>query len=459
MHALTPSPVYHILASMKLARRSATCAGVLATLAATFGLLAQTPSVGIHLMTNGPGSRLLFTSAYPAGTKPLTVTPLDANGDGHTDLAVVGYENSLAILTNDGAGHFSTAQQIWAYGGSPVQVVAGDFNGDGRTDLVSCNSGLGENNVTVLTNSPTGAFSVLARFPAGLGPVSITSGDFNGDGKLDIATADYVSHTMTVLTNDGHANLTISQTLPAGNFAHGIGAIDVDQDGFLDLAVTSFNDSDLRVYTNDHAGRFSLSFAMFVPGQPRWQAAGDFNHDGYPDLATANYGTGTVTILLNNQDGTFRSAATLNTGIGAYGIGVGDLDGDGSLDLAIGNYHSTNQTVAVFRNDGAGNFSLMQTLGVADSPYSATIADLDHSGTGVLVMPSGTSNTVSLAKFATMAATLSWPSTADDLFVEQCSSLTQPRWWRLPEAATVRGPTNRLSFPLTGVNSFFRLVR
>src|SRR5258708_2142774 len=110
MHTLTSSPACHILASMKLPQRSGTCVGVLATLAAKFGLLAQAPPVEIRLKTNDHGSRLFFTSVYPAGTKPLTVTPLDANGDGHTDLAITGYENSLAILTNDGAGHFSLAQ-------------------------------------------------------------------------------------------------------------------------------------------------------------------------------------------------------------------------------------------------------------------------------------------------------------------------------------------------------------
>jgi len=166
-----------------------------------------------------------------------------------------------------------------------------------------------------------------------------------------------------------------------------------------------------------------------------------------------------VTILLNNKDGTFRSSATLSTGVGAYGVRAGDIDGDGSLDLAVANYQSTNQTVAVFRNDGAGNFSLMQILGVADKPYSALIVDLDHSGTGFLVMPSGTSNTVSLAKYALMSVTLSWPFTADDFFAEQCNSLTRPSWWLLPEATIVRGPTNWLRFPVTGARSFFQLVR
>ncbi len=458
MHALTSSPAFRILVSVRPAQRAATCVGILTVLAATFGLLAQTPSVEIRLTAKAPGSRLLFTSVFPAGPQPLVITPLDVNGDGHTDLAIADYGNSMTILTNDGAGRCSTAQYR-RIRSSPVQLAAGDLNGDGLTDLVSCNSSLSDNSVTVLTNSPAGTFFLHARVPVGLGPVSITSGDLNVDGNLDIVTADYGSSTLTVLTNDGHANLTISQTLLAGGFAHGVDAIDADKDGFPDLVVTSYNGSDLRVYTNDHAGQFSLSSSMAVPGQPRWQAAGDFNHDGYPDIATANAGDGTVAILLNNKDGTFRSSATLSTGIGAYGVSAGDIDGDGSLDLAVANYQRTNNTVAVFRNDGAGNFSLMQILGVADSPYNAKIVDLDHSGTGVLVMPSGTSNTVSLAKYAFMSATVSWPSTADAFFVEQCNSLTRPSWWMLPEAAIVRGPTNRLSFPLTGASSFFRLVR
>ena len=444
--------------SVRSAQRRATGVAILTVLVATSKLLAQAPSIEIRLTATAPGNRLLLTSVVPAGPQPLVIPPLDVNGDGHTDLAIADYQNFMTILTNDGAGHFSTSQYTWV-GGSPVQLAAGDLNGDGLTDLVSCNSSLVDNSVTVLTNSPAGIVLLHARVPVGLGPVSITSGDLNVDGNLDIVTADYGSDTLTVLTNDGHANLAISQTLPAGRFAHGIDAIDVDKDGFLDLAATSYVDSDLRVYKNDHAGRFSLSFSMAVPGQPRWQAAGDFDHDGYPDLATANASDGTTSILLNNRDGTFRCSATLSTGIGAYGISAGDIDGDGSFDLAVANYKNTNKTVAVFLNDGAGNFSLMQTLGHADQPYNALIAKLDHSGTGFLVMPSGTSNTVSLAKYALKSVTLSWPSTSDDFFAEQCNSLTQPKWWMLPKATIVRGPTNRFEFPLTGAGSVFRLVR
>jgi hypothetical protein len=439
-------------------QKRAACAAILTVLAATFGLLAQGPSIEIRLTANAPGSRLLLTSVIPAGPQPLVITPVDVNGDGHTDLAIADYQNFMTISTNDGAGHFATAQYL-LIGGSPVQLAAGDLNGDGLPDLVSCNSSLSDNSVTVLINSPTGNFFRHARIPVDSGPVSITCGDLNMDGNLDIVTANYDGNTLTVLTNDGHANFTISQTLPAGLFAHGIDAMDVDKDGFLDLVATSHEESNLRVYTNDHRGRFSSSFSMPVPGKPRWQAAGDFNHDGYPDLATANAGDGTVAILLNNKDGTFRASASLSTGIGAYGISAGDIDGDGSLDLAVANYQSTNKTVAVFRNDGAGNFSLIQVLGVADKPYYALIANLDHSATGFLVMPSATENTVSLAKYALKSATLSWSSTGGDFFAEQCTGLTRPNWWMLPEATIVRGPTNRINFPLTGESSVFRLVR
>src|SRR5262249_48971433 len=159
----------------------------------------------------------------------------DVNGDGYLDLAIADYGSLMTILTNAGDGHFSIAQYT-VVGGSPTQLAAADLNGDGLIDLVSCNSSLQENSITVLTNTPPGIFVRLPKVPAGEGPVSITSGDLNADGHVDIVTVDYFSSTLTVFTNDGHANLTISQTLPAGIFAHGVDAIDVDQDGFLDLA-------------------------------------------------------------------------------------------------------------------------------------------------------------------------------------------------------------------------------
>lgn len=438
---------------------AAACAATVAFLAGNPCLQAQSPAASIRVVANPPGGRLLLTSVLPGGAKPVVITPTDVNGDGHMDLAVADYVNSMMILTNDGAGGFSIAQNI-LIGESPTQLAARDLNGDGRVDLVSCNSGLSDNNITVLTNTGPGVFIIHRKVPVGRGPVTISSGDLNLDGTVDIVTADYGSDTVTVLTNDGRANLTVSQTLPAGAFAHGVDAIDVNLDGHLDIVATSYNGSDLRVYTNNHAGRFAQSSSNSVPGRPRWQVAGDFDHDGFPDVATSNAGDGTVTILLNKRDGTFRPAAKLSTGIGAYGIGTGDVDGDGSLDLVVASMYSTNkETVAVFRNNGTGEFALMQLLDVANSPYSATIADLDKSGGGVVIISSTTSDTVSLVKFAPRSALVSWPSTGEQYSVEQCADLSGRKWVKLPESAVSRGQTNQLKFPLTGKSAFFRLVK
>src|SRR5262249_26119387 len=130
-------------------------------------------------------------------------------------------------------------------------VAVGDFNGDGKLDLAVANSGSG--NVTILLGDGKGAFPTNATVGAGNGPISVAVGDFNGDGKPDLAVANYDDNDVTILLGDG-----------AGGFSPAPG-------------------SPVGAETN-----------------PRSVAVGDFNRDGKPDLAVANEGSDNVTILLGN---------------------------------------------------------------------------------------------------------------------------------------------------------------
>jgi hypothetical protein len=127
----------------------------------------------------------------------------DVNGDGRRDLAVANASsNSVTILLGNGSGGFAPAAgSPVAVGANPEFVAIADLNGDGRADLSVANGGA--NTVTLLLGDGSGGFheAVGSPVPVGNNPVPVAPVDVNGDGKLDLAVANFSSNNVTVLTN------------------------------------------------------------------------------------------------------------------------------------------------------------------------------------------------------------------------------------------------------------------
>ena len=151
----------------------------------------------------------------------------DFNGDGKTDLAVANFNSdNVTIRLGDGAGAFPDATSSTVGAGSfPASVAVGDFNGDGKPDLAVANAG--SNNVTVQLNTcdafPCSGISFAqptgSPFGAGTNPNSVAVGDFNGDGKPDLAVANHNSSNVTIRLGDGAGAFpdATSSTVGAGN--------------------------------------------------------------------------------------------------------------------------------------------------------------------------------------------------------------------------------------------------
>jgi len=190
------------------------------------------------LLGNGDGS---FQAAvnYGAGNGPTFAAVGDFNGDGRADLAVSTYNgNNVSVLLGNGDGTFQSAQNYGA-GDASLSVAVGDFNGDGRADLVAGN---GDGSVSVLLGNGDGTFRAPVNYRSGANygiggnPLfSMVVGNFNADGRTDVATANSVSNDVGVLLGLAQAPLSVTVT-HAGNFAQGQSggtyAITVSNDGF-----------------------------------------------------------------------------------------------------------------------------------------------------------------------------------------------------------------------------------
>src|SRR5664280_123919 len=153
---------------------------------------------------------------------------------------------------------------------------------------------------SVVVGPPPVSFLTAVNYGAGSGPDSVAAEDFNGDGKLDLATANYASGNVSVLIGNGNGTFQPAVNYAAGPGANSVSVADFNGDGKLDLAVADRNSNNVSVLLGNGDGTFQPPANYGVGASPAASAAGDFNGDGKPDIATANYGANSVSILLSN---------------------------------------------------------------------------------------------------------------------------------------------------------------
>jgi FG-GAP-like repeat/Abnormal spindle-like microcephaly-assoc'd, ASPM-SPD-2-Hydin/FG-GAP repeat len=349
-----------------------------------------------------PSVSNLAQTAFGVGIYPDSVAVGDFNGDGKLDLAVANQDGTVSILLGDGTGNFNPALSP-AVGNMSDSVAVGDFNGDGKLDLAvanacgsepGCSSG---GTVSILLGDGTGKFNPTDSSPAtGNWPDSVAVGDFNGDGKLDLAVANDYSNTVSILLGDGTGNFTAVRSPATGSAPQSVAVGDFNGDGKLDLAVVNSGDSTVSILLGDGKGNFNPTASSPATGsQPRGVAVGDFNGDGKLDLAVANSNSNTVSILLGDGTGNFTAASSPATGKDPRSLAVGDFNGDGKLDLAVAT-QGTN-TVSILLGDGTGNFTAASSPASGNNPNSVAVGDFNGDGRlDLAVTNTGPNNTVSV---------------------------------------------------------------
>jgi len=238
-------------------------------------------------------------------------------------------------------------------GGDGMRAVASvDLDGDGLLDLATANKSGGT--VSVLLNNGDTTFSGPVNYPAGIFPFDITSGDFDQDGSPDLAVANAASNNVSVLINNGDGTFQVASNFPVGVEPQGIAAGDLNGDGKIDLAVANLGSNTVTLLFNDGKGNFSLGGNLGVGPEPVSVVTTDLDNNGSLDLAVVNNGNqfvflsptrvrhfGTVSVLLNNGDGTFGQETRYEVPSNPFQVIAADLDNDGDPDLATANHMTT----------------------------------------------------------------------------------------------------------------------
>jgi hypothetical protein len=347
------------------------------------------------------GLPIEFTSITPAvcRTASVVVIPLStgicsitASQAGNASYsAAIPVTRSFTVNPAEPSGTLSSNPIVsFPTGAYPASVAVGDFNGDGHLDIATANEA--GDNVSVLLGDGVGGFTAApgSPFAAGVSPTSLVVGDFNGDGIPDLVTANTYGTTVVVLLGNGLGGFTAAQGSP---FATGPGPAsvvigDFNGDGIQDLATADDGSDEVSILLGNGAGGFANPVSFPVGLTPGSLAVGDFNGDGIPDLATANVNSGNLTVLLGNGTGGFVSAPGSPVIVGGFPslIVVGDFNGDGIEDLAV----TDSQTgVTLLLGNGAGGF-----VATAGSPFQTgmipvSIVAGDFNGDGNLDLAVG----------------------------------------------------------------------
>jgi glucose/arabinose dehydrogenase len=258
-------------------------------------------------------------------------------------------------------------------------ITSADFNGDGRLDIATANAG--SNDISVLLGNGTGTFAPTANFGVGVEPKSVFAADFNRDGRIDLFTANQITNNVSVLLGNGDGTFAPSASYAGVPNAHEAVASDVDGDGDLDIAVAGWGSNTIRIMQNSGDGTFAnfTDYSVDATVHHSLQLA-DFNGDGRPDLAVTNYLTTSISVLLNlnNGTGTFGSATRYTAGDGPHSMRAGDLNGDGRIDLVTANESSNN--VSVLLGNGNGTFAPVVNYATGSVPKGVAIGDINGDG-------------------------------------------------------------------------------
>ncbi len=315
------------------------------------------------------------------------LTAGDLNGDAIVDLVVATAANTVVIHRGLGGGQFSAGSAV-PVGSQPYGAILADFNGDAKLDIATANNG--DRTVSILLGNGAGGIVSSSQVPVGVGPVSISAGDVNGDGKADLVVMNLESRNASLLLGNGDGTFAASFLAvgPAG-FDSAVG--DVTGDGIVDLVVAATDG--VRVLPGPPNPAFAPPFQLAGTTVPFRLGLGDFNRDGRLDVAAANVVSYDVSVALGLGGNAFTQPRLHPVSALPSSMAVADVNGDSILDIATTNTLSND--VSVLEGAGTGGFRPAKQFRVGRGPQGIHAADVNGDGRADLLV-SNTPGTVSV---------------------------------------------------------------
>ncbi|MGC1907447.1 MAG: FG-GAP-like repeat-containing protein [Candidatus Acidiferrum sp.] len=341
---------------------------------------------------------------YNTGGQPFSVTSADINGDGKPDLVMATAFNAVTVLIGKGDGTFSTATGNSA-GATPMSITTGDFNGDGKLDLASANRA--DNSVSVFLANGDGTFKPVATYGGGSVPRAVASGDLNGDAKDDLVVADPscelifppcpTTGSISVLIANADGTFQQPVPYPVNGYPMSVVTGDFNGDGKIDVAVANGNSpGTVSVFLGKGDGTLQPPVDYATAPTPAGLAVGDLNGDGKLDLAVgAGSFSGVVSVLLGKGDGTFLAHTDYGAGQQPLSVAAADFNKDGKLDLAVANY--SDNSISVLLGNGNGTFQNQTTYSPGHLETSNLAAgDFNGDGNNDIAVANGFDNAVTI---------------------------------------------------------------